>query len=237
MDTLSAMKLVKYTGLMVLFCSLGLVFLESKQVNRRWNALNWGMGIGFFLTWMGGYGMMKFFGYPMSTPWIRYSQFFSMMSLYFATQLVCGKKPGLCMFLSLSSLFFALIGMVLKASSLVLLKPFAVVSFMCMVYFWMEKTPGVRVNLSWFRLIAWLEGMSLLTLLFLYMPLKYWAAINLDQNQGWFGWTHGLLQIIFLLSLSALHSARRISFKQFIIGLGASTLPFGTMVFEKTLRS
>ena len=89
-------------------------------------------------------------------------------------------------------------------------------------------------SLRQLRLVAFLEGSSFLILLFVAMPLKYLAGIPLAVRVV--GSIHGAL---FLLFLAALYRAarardwpRRRSFTAFM----ASILPFGTFVFDASLR-
>ena len=241
MEYILALKLIKYTGLVLFSCSLGIVVVHSSTMISRWKAVNWGMGTGFFLLWVGGYGMLKALGYTVKSPWVMYGQFFSIACVYFASLQIGEKKDTICSIFSILSLFFALVGMILKDLAANVLHLAALSMLLAFLSTLLKKRSSTKVkkindlNLNWFRLIAWLEGLSLLTLLFLYMPLKYWASISLDNNQGWFGWIHGVLQIMFILSLVTLHSTSRVSIRELLSGLLASIFPFGTMIYERRL--
>jgi integral membrane protein len=81
-----------------------------------------------------------------------------------------------------------------------------------------------------FRLIAYLEGGSFLVLLFIAMPLKYWAGYPLAVRV--IGLAHGLLFLAY--AVSVLHAVTE---DRFSVGTGikafiASLLPFGPFVFE-----
>jgi integral membrane protein len=54
-------------------------------------------------------------------------------------------------------------------------------------------------ELQRFRLIAFLEGLSFVLLVFVAMPLKYWAGVPLAVRIV--GMAHGLLFLVFLGSL------------------------------------
>jgi integral membrane protein len=84
------------------------------------------------------------------------------------------------------------------------------------------------------RLVAVLEGASFLVLLFVAMPLKYLAGLPLAVRIA--GSIHGVLFIWFVVALyraaRALSWPRRRSMTAFV----ASILPFGTFVFDASLR-
>ncbi|MFK7826628.1 MAG: DUF3817 domain-containing protein [Oligoflexales bacterium] len=211
MEYLLIWKLVKYIGLLLFSGSLGVLAIRPLNNDSQWTAVNWGMGIGFFLLWVGGYGMIKSLGFNIGSTWVVYGQFFSIACTFFAAHQACGIKPGFSMNFALTSLALALTGMILKEYAINLLHYGAILVLAGGAYVQFGKTAykeNGSINLKWFRLIAWLEGLSLLILLFIYMPLKYLVSINLDDGQGWFGWVHGVLQIMFLLSIINLQAAR-----------------------------
>jgi integral membrane protein len=84
------------------------------------------------------------------------------------------------------------------------------------------------------RLVALLEGSSFVILLFVAMPLKYFAGYPLAVRVV--GSIHGALFLLFLIVLYRAARARawpgRRSFAAFV----ASLLPFGTFVFDASLR-
>lgn len=84
-----------------------------------------------------------------------------------------------------------------------------------------------------FRLVAWLEGISYLLLLFIAMPLKYLADMPLMVKYT--GWAHGLLFVLYLIFLLEVAFRYKWSFKKLFLGGLASLLPFGPFVFDKKL--
>lgn len=84
------------------------------------------------------------------------------------------------------------------------------------------------------RRIGLLEGISLLVLLFIAMPLKYiWqepAAVKVV------GWIHGALFVLFMLLVLRVYDQRGWPFKKVILAFAAAFLPFGTFVFDKQLK-
>lgn len=88
-------------------------------------------------------------------------------------------------------------------------------------------------SLSRFRIIALLEGISFLILLFIAMPLKYMAGLPLMVK--YVGWAHGALFILFILALIPLAIERSWSWKNVSWSFLASLLPFGTFVLDAKL--
>jgi integral membrane protein len=86
-------------------------------------------------------------------------------------------------------------------------------------------------TLGKFRLVALVEGLSFLILLFIAMPLKYiW-----DQPLfvRYFGSIHGLLFVLYILFLALCTIEYRWSFKKaLILGL-ISIIPFGNFYADK----
>jgi integral membrane protein len=81
------------------------------------------------------------------------------------------------------------------------------------------------------RKIAWLEGASLLLLLFVAMPLKYvWQRPEFVKVVGS---VHGFLFILFAATLYGSKEERRWSGAVILLGLVAASLPFGTVWFDR----
>lgn len=85
--------------------------------------------------------------------------------------------------------------------------------------------------LSRFRLFAIAEGISLLLLLFVAMPLKYMAGQPLAVKYT--GWVHGLLFIGYLITAVPLFTKLRWATERLYGVLFAALLPFGTFVLER----
>lgn len=86
-------------------------------------------------------------------------------------------------------------------------------------------------NLNRFRLIARIEGVSYLLLLFVAMPLKY--GMGIDAAVKYTGWVHGLLFVAFGLELMLVWVKAKWSFGKVLLAGIVSLLPFGTFWFEK----
>jgi integral membrane protein len=88
----------------------------------------------------------------------------------------------------------------------------------------------MRSPIKVFRLIAFLEGVSYLVLLFIAMPLKYWADMPAPVKIT--GMIHGILFIAYVFYLLLVKFQKRWSIKKTIIAFIASLLPFGTFVLD-----
>ncbi|MGX5818898.1 DUF3817 domain-containing protein [Chitinophaga lutea] len=76
------------------------------------------------------------------------------------------------------------------------------------------------------RIIAWLEGISFLVLLFIAMPMKYIGGdLTLMRPTGM---AHGVLFVAYVVFVLEVKMAMNWSGKKTVIALAASILPFGT---------
>lgn len=80
------------------------------------------------------------------------------------------------------------------------------------------------------RLAALFEGSSLLLLLFVAMPLKYYAQI--PEAVKIIGPIHGILFLTFLVLLFSHAAKRELGLLKTIAGFFASFIPFGTFIFK-----
>jgi integral membrane protein len=84
------------------------------------------------------------------------------------------------------------------------------------------------------RLVALLEGWSFLVLLFIAMPLKYLAGLPLAVRIA--GSVHGALFLIFIAALYRAAHTRNWPIRRSLAAFVASIVPFGTFVFDRSLR-
>ena len=80
------------------------------------------------------------------------------------------------------------------------------------------------------RWIALFEGTSLLLLLFVAMPLKYYMGI--PEAVKIIGMAHGILFLSFLVILFSHTAKSELGLVKTIAGFFASFIPFGTFVFK-----
>ena len=94
-----------------------------------------------------------------------------------------------------------------------------------------STVPGLRSALTRYRVIAYVVGVMLLLLVFVAMPLKYFADDPSAMNV--IGPLHGFLFVFYLLA--TLDLARRARFtlvRTVLVGL-AGTIPFLSFVAER----
>jgi integral membrane protein len=87
---------------------------------------------------------------------------------------------------------------------------------------------------SWFRKIAKAEGVSYLILLFVAMPLKYFAKQPLPVTIV--GYIHGALFVALFILAYMVWDKHKKSFKWGLKAFIASIIPFGTFVMDKEWR-
>ncbi len=98
----------------------------------------------------------------------------------------------------------------------------------------MRYRSSVMTPLRQFRIVALLEGVSFLLLLFVAMPLKHYAGMPVAVRVA--GMTHGLLFVLFVGALLRVAAEEQWPFRKSLLAFIASLLPFGTIVFDRSLR-
>ncbi len=87
------------------------------------------------------------------------------------------------------------------------------------------------IMLKIFKITAFLEGISLLLLLFFAMPMKYIYEQPIFVKT--IGMAHGLLFVGYILVAIMLQIEEKWNIKKFLIICLASVIPFGTFYIEK----
>jgi integral membrane protein len=91
----------------------------------------------------------------------------------------------------------------------------------------------MSTSLFRFRVIAFIEGMSYIILLFIAMPLKYWAGMPTAVRIV--GMAHGVLFLLFLVSMIEVIFRYKLSFVRAVLIFISSLVPFGTFVLDTKL--
>lgn len=86
-----------------------------------------------------------------------------------------------------------------------------------------------------FRQVAWIEGLSFVLLLFVAMPLKYFAGFPIAVRVV--GMLHGLLFIAYIVTLLLAASRAGWTAKKTALAFLASLVPFATFPLERRLRA
>ena len=89
-------------------------------------------------------------------------------------------------------------------------------------------------ELKQFRWVAFLEGLSFVLLLFVAMPLKYWAGLPLAVRIV--GMVHGLLFVLFIGALFRAAVEREWPARRWGLAFLSSLVPFGTFAFDRSLK-
>jgi integral membrane protein len=84
------------------------------------------------------------------------------------------------------------------------------------------------------RVVAFLEGLSFVILLFVAMPLKYYAGLPLAVRIV--GSVHGLLFVAFCWALLRAAIACEWPLRRSSLAFISSLVPFGTFVFDRSLK-
>lgn len=85
-------------------------------------------------------------------------------------------------------------------------------------------------DFKWLKITALFEGSSLLLLLFVALPFKYY--LGMPEVVKIIGSVHGALFVIFITFLLVNLFMRKLGFITFIVGFIASFIPFGTFVYK-----
>ena len=86
--------------------------------------------------------------------------------------------------------------------------------------------------LKTFKIVAFLEGLSYLLLLFVAVPMKYMAGNEILVKS--LGMPHGLLFVAYVIIAFLLKDTMKWDTKNFLIILVCSLLPFGTFWMDRT---
>ena len=92
----------------------------------------------------------------------------------------------------------------------------------------------LRTSIGRLRIIGLLEGISLLALMGIAMPLKYFAGN--PEPVRIIGWIHGILFMLFMLAVLVVYFQRRWPFKKLVFAFLAAFFPFGTFIFDAQLK-
>ncbi|MFD1095855.1 DUF3817 domain-containing protein [Salegentibacter chungangensis] len=90
---------------------------------------------------------------------------------------------------------------------------------------------SINKKIKVFKWISILEGLSFLILLFLAMPLKYF--FDSPEMVRQVGMAHGILFIAYVLGAFLLYNAMNWKWKEMLIILACSLVPFGPFYVEK----
>ncbi len=83
------------------------------------------------------------------------------------------------------------------------------------------------------RIIAFLEGCSLLLLVFIAMPVKY--LFNIPEATQTIGLIHGILFLLFIVATLTISILQKWTANRIFLVMFSSILPFGTFYVDKKI--
>lgn len=92
----------------------------------------------------------------------------------------------------------------------------------------------MKSRVSNLRLIGFIEGVSFLVLLLIAMPLKYYWDFPMAVKIT--GWIHGVLFILYIVAVLMAIQAMKWSLFSVLVALGASLIPIGTFMLDRSLK-
>lgn len=95
----------------------------------------------------------------------------------------------------------------------------------------MQPASNEDFTLDTFKKIAMAEGLSAIALFFIAMPLKY--GMDMPLAVRYTGWVHGLLFVLYCVSLVRTAQVLKWSFVKTALGFVAGVVPFGVFFFSK----
>ena len=91
----------------------------------------------------------------------------------------------------------------------------------------------IKTQIGRLRVIAFVEGVSFLVILFVTMPLKY--GLQIPEPNKVFGMAHGLFFILYIFAVIRITIEQNWKSKEMVLALVASVVPFGTFWADKKL--
>jgi integral membrane protein len=96
-------------------------------------------------------------------------------------------------------------------------------------------TDLIKTHIGRLRIIAFLEGCSLLLLLFVAMPVKY--LLDIPEATQAIGMIHGVLFVLFIMATVVISVLQRWSLGRAAIVMASSVFPFGTFYIDHKILS
>lgn len=239
-------RLLKFLALAVFAAGLTGGVLSARQRDRLF-ATHWLATPGLLVTWLAGYGLMKATGGSLAQPWIGASILASFVGLYGAV--LAAQRPEarpLAGGLAAAGFVGGMATMVLRDVGTSGQVGAAAFTLGAGVFAGAlvrarggdhqgDAAEARAATLRWFTWIARFEGASLLFMLGVSIPLRKLAGIQIDGGEGWVGWVHGVLTLVYLQALASAARTGGWSAGRVALGFVASLVPFGTFWFERQL--
>lgn len=233
-------RLIKFVTLALFVAG---VFSSAYDEPRRGRSRALGLTtLGFIGVWVAGYVLMKLGHRQLSEPWLSWGMAASWVSLTAVMAQAHRAKPSRALTaLALAGLFDAIAVMVIREVGALLFIVMALGSaILGALVTWrlgsapqpQADGPDQEASWRWFRTIARCEGLSLIALVLIGMPLRRATGISLDGGTGALGWLHGTLFLVYLQALVFAGRTLKWSWRRMFAGAVLSLLPFGTFALE-----
>lgn len=194
--------------------------------------------LSFLGTWISGYALLKLAGHSLGAPWVLASMGASLFALHGALATAHRGPTRTRAALALGGALASVAVMVVRADALPDLPlPLATggLAGAALAITLTRPAPGdddTTAIWTWFTWVARAEGVTLLLLTVVGMPLRA-AGVHLDGGTGLIGWTHGALVFVYLEALAAAAVSLGWGPATVAEGFLLSLLPFGTFAFER----
>lgn len=238
------LRVLKFLGIAVFGAGLWTSITAERQSTRQMSAHVLAL-VGFCLTWLAGYGLLKLNGQSMGEPFVRQAMLASLLA--YIGGLLAATRPSASYVgagLAAAGLAASVTSMVARATasaslrlSLIYLVPL-ILGIACALA--ARLLPKIQADaaarertIGWFRWVARAEGASLILLVCISMPLRKIWDISIDGGQGWIGWVHGMLVMLYIPALAFAARAGRWGAVKGGLGFVASLIPGGTFIFER----
>ncbi len=237
-------RVTKFLALAVMSAGLWSAITSPSQASRRF-AAHWLTTSGFLGSWIAGYALMKLSARSLDG-YILVAMASSLVASSGA--LIAAERPRatpLAAALVAAGYASAIGAMVTRDQpelSVIVLAPL-VLGVLAAALTRRAPAPTPTPDATqdqtarWFFWVARLEGASLILMVCVAMPLRRLTGVSLDGGQGWIGWVHGALVLVYLQALVAAALAERWSVSRSLLGFLASLLPGGTFVFERRVSA
>ncbi|MCR9142908.1 MAG: DUF3817 domain-containing protein [bacterium] len=225
----------------------------SNHTERRMRALAVTTA-GLFGVWFCGYALLKLSGRSLSEAWVLVAMAASIVLHFCVARMAHVPGAGrLSAGFALASLFLAVGVMSLRAVDLTGIAALGgIAGGVAAMITGIAGDPRRRApaaasiadpsraarlgSWSWFVWLARLEGLSLILMLLVSMPLRRFAGISLDGGTGLLAWAHGALLLFYLQAVYSTGSILQWSWKRRALGFLLGLLPAGTFLFEYIVR-
>jgi len=227
-------RLVKWLGLCVL--AWGVFGTVRNTGTARRNAAFWVLPLGLLTVFISGYGLLEHSQLEFSEPWVLASLAAGVASASGAVLHATSPRSRLGAGFTVAGLTGALGFMVFRDGGLL---PGVLTGVLGLPIGALLASEGPDEQatdevLRWFRWIGRAEGVSLLVLFGIAMPLKY--AAGQPFLISWTGWLHGVLFLLYVGALVIGVLRLGWSLVDAVLGFVAAFLPFGTFLFERRVH-